>query len=71
MTSSAPSTSTLPAFTYIGEPSEGLELPSAQDLRAALEKGNDDLRLDVLRRVITATMNGTQYVSGRALSWVG
>ena len=61
--SAAASTSSATAYTLIAEASEGLDVPPAQDLRNALQNGTDDLRLDVLRRIITATMNGTAYVS--------
>lgn len=55
------------AWTYISEPVEGVENPSVQDLRAALEKGTDEVKLEILRRVITSTINGTPYVSGGAI----
>ena len=50
------------AWTYIAEPSEGVEQASVQDMRAALEKGSDDLRLDLLRRIVVGTLNGNTYV---------
>lgn len=51
------------AWTYISEAAEAHEQPSVQDLRAALERGTDDVKLDILRRVITGTLNGNAYVS--------
>jgi coatomer subunit beta len=50
------------AWTFVAEPSEGVEYPPASDLRAALQKGSDDTRLEILRRIITATLNGNPYV---------
>lgn len=32
--------------------------PTVQELRTALEKGSDDVKLDVLRKVIVSTLNG-------------
>lgn len=50
------------AWTFISEPSEGSDQLSAQDLRAGLEKGTDDVKLQLLRHIITSTLNGTPYV---------
>lgn len=50
------------AWTYISEPSEGSDQLSAQDLRAGLEKGTDDVKLQLLRHIVTSTLNGTPYV---------
>lgn len=38
-------------------------LATSQDLRAALEKGTDELKLDTLRRIIISTLNGSPHVS--------
>ena len=63
MASGSGSASSIVAWTYIAEPSEGGDQTSAQDFRAALEKGTDDLKLDCLRRIVIGTLNGTSYVS--------
>lgn len=54
------------AWTYIAEPSEGSDQLSAQDIRAGLEKGTDDVKLQLLRHIITSTLNGTPYVRANA-----
>ncbi|BGP38302.1 coatomer subunit beta [Rhodotorula kratochvilovae] len=45
-----------PCFTLVAD--EGDLGYQTQDLRAALEKGTDDLKLDTLRRIIVSTLNG-------------
>jgi hypothetical protein len=40
-----------------------LEVPSSQDLRDALQKGSDEVKLETLRRIIVATLNGQSHVS--------
>ncbi|KAJ7221746.1 coatomer protein [Mycena pura] len=35
-----------------------VEYPSASELRQALEKGSDELKIDTLRKIITSTING-------------
>ncbi|GAA5820021.1 hypothetical protein JCM10212_006158, partial [Sporobolomyces blumeae] len=52
----APTTEKNLAFTLVAD--EGDLGYQPQDLRAALEKGTDDLKLDTLRRIIVATLNG-------------
>lgn len=49
------------SFTLVWE-NASEEMPSTQDLRQALEKGSDDVKLDTLRRIITATLNGSPQV---------
>lgn len=49
------------AFTLISEEVE--TLATSQDLRAALEKGTDELKLETLRRIIISTLNGNPQVS--------
>ena len=39
------------------------ETPSTQELRSSLEKGSDEDKLDTLRRIIVATINGNPQVS--------
>lgn len=52
------STSDAASFTLVWDNASD-EMPSTQDLRHALEKGSDDVKLDTLRRIITATLNGS------------
>jgi coatomer subunit beta len=66
MTSTAGAGSGSIAWTYIAEPSEGSDQLSAQDIRAGLEKGTDDVKLQLLRHIITSTLNGTPYVRANA-----
>ncbi|GAA5976953.1 hypothetical protein JCM10908_005690 [Rhodotorula pacifica] len=48
-----------PCFTLVAD--EGDLGYQTQDLRAALEKGTDDLKLDTLRRIIVSTLNGQPH----------
>jgi len=41
---------------------DGTEMPSTQELRQALEKGTDEVKIETLRRIVIATLNGTQMV---------
>ncbi|CAL1694195.1 unnamed protein product [Somion occarium] len=34
------------------------EIPSTQDLRSALQKGSDEVKIDTLRKIIVSTING-------------
>ncbi|KAF8555045.1 Coatomer, beta subunit [Imleria badia] len=45
-----------PCYTVVFE--DTAETPSTQELRTALEKGSDEDKLDTLRRIIVATING-------------
>ncbi|KAF9235057.1 adaptin N terminal region-domain-containing protein [Melanogaster broomeanus] len=45
-----------PCYTLVFEDTS--ETPSTQELRSALEKGSDEDKLDTLRRIIVATING-------------
>ncbi|EGN93580.1 hypothetical protein SERLA73DRAFT_97514 [Serpula lacrymans var. lacrymans S7.3] len=45
-----------PCYTVVFEDSS--ESPSTQELRASLEKGSDEDKIDTLRRIIVATING-------------
>ncbi|GAA5868542.1 hypothetical protein JCM8547_003180 [Rhodosporidiobolus lusitaniae] len=59
--SSEPSlTAKSPCFTLVADDAEltGTIQYQTQDLRAALEKGTDELKLDTLRRIVTMTLNG-------------
>jgi coatomer subunit beta len=53
------------AFTLVAD--EGDLGYQTQDLRAALEKGTDELKLDTLRRIIVSTLNGQPQVSSPLL----
>ena len=41
---------------------DGTEMPSMQELRQGLEKGTDEVKIDTLRQIVVATINGTQMV---------
>lgn len=58
-------TTKTPCFTLVANDADLLGLPTYQtsDLRAALEKGSDELKLDTLRRIVTMTLNGQPQVS--------
>lgn len=49
-------------FTLVAEDQSEGALATSQDLRAALEKGTDELKLDTLRRIIISTLNGQPHV---------
>lgn len=53
------------AWTYVAEDHNdgGVSQLSEADLRVSLEKGSEDVKLQVLRYIITNTLNGTSYVS--------
>lgn len=69
---SAPSTTKSPCFTLVADDSELLgssQQYQTQDLRAALEKGTDELKLDTLRRIVTMTLNGQPQVRASLNDW--
>ncbi|KIM19845.1 hypothetical protein M408DRAFT_334243 [Serendipita vermifera MAFF 305830] len=37
---------------------DGSEVPSSQEMRSALEKGSDELKIETLRKIIITTLNG-------------
>lgn len=45
-----------PCYTLVHDDAQDQFAP--QDLRAALEKGTDELKLETLRRIIVSTLNG-------------
>ena len=49
-----------PCYTVVTEDSS--ETPSTSDLRSALQKGSDEVKLDTLRKIIVATINGNPQV---------
>ena len=54
------SSSETSCYTVVFEDSS--ESPSTQELRASLEKGSDEVKIDTLRRIIIATSNGNPQV---------
>ncbi|KAG6333321.1 hypothetical protein ID866_5769 [Astraeus odoratus] len=50
-----------PCYTVVFE--DNTETPSTQELRSALEKGTDDDKLEALRKIIVATINGNPQAS--------
>lgn len=40
-----------------------IDAPSSQDLRNALQKGSDEVKLETMRRIIVGTLNGQSHVS--------
>jgi coatomer subunit beta len=49
-----------PCYTVVTE--DNTETPSTQDLRSALQKGSDEVKLDTLRKIIVSTINGNSQV---------
>ena len=47
-------------FTVVWE--DASEMPSTQELRQSLEKGTDEVKIDTLRKIIVATLNGSPQV---------
>ncbi|KAI0348157.1 coatomer protein [Trametopsis cervina] len=43
-------------YTVVND--DGAESPSTSDLRSALQKGSDEVKLDTLRKIIISTING-------------
>lgn len=41
-----------------------VDQPGVQDLRNALQKGSDEVKLETMRRIIVGTLNGQSYVRG-------
>ena len=39
-----------------------LDAPSSQELRNALQKGSDEVKLETMRRIIVGTLNGQSHV---------
>ncbi|PSS29729.1 hypothetical protein PHLCEN_2v2877 [Hermanssonia centrifuga] len=53
-------------YTVVTE--DNTETPSTQDLRSALQKGSDEVKLDTLRKIIVSTINGNpQYAKPQLL----
>lgn len=48
-------------FTVVFE--DPSELPTTQELRTALQKGTDEVKIDTLRKIVIATLNGSAHVS--------
>ncbi len=47
-------------FTVVWE--DASEIPATQELRQLLEKGTDEVKLDTLRKIIVASLNGNPQV---------
>jgi len=43
-----------------------VDTPTSQDLRNALQKGSDEVKLETMRRIIVGTLNGQSHVSRQA-----
>lgn len=52
-----------PCYTVVFDDSS--ETPSTQDLRSALQKGSDEVKVDTLRKIIVSTINGNPQVLQR------
>ncbi|TCD70107.1 coatomer subunit beta [Steccherinum ochraceum] len=50
------SSSEASCYTVVSE--DNSETPSTQDLRSALQKGSDEVKVDTLRKIIVSTING-------------
>lgn len=48
-------------YTVVSE--DSAEMPSTSDLRTALQKGSDEVKVDTLRKIIVSTINGNPQVS--------
>ena len=44
-----------------------VDTPSTQDLRNALQKGSDEVKLETMRKIIVGTLNGQSHVSGGSI----
>lgn len=44
------------SFTFVAD--DGSETPSTQDLRNGLQKGSDEVKIETLKKIINATLNG-------------
>jgi hypothetical protein len=64
------STSSSVAYTVVAADDGASDLGnlSTNDLKNALEKGDVEVKLSVLRFIIISTLNGTSYVS---VDWIG
>jgi hypothetical protein len=49
-----------PCYTVVFDSSS--ESPSLQELRAGLEKGSDEVKIDTLRKILVSTINGNPHV---------
>jgi coatomer subunit beta len=55
------SSSESPCYSVVFE--DNTEYPAIQDIRAALERGTEELKIETLRRIIVSTINGNPQVS--------
>ncbi|THH18996.1 hypothetical protein EW146_g2085 [Bondarzewia mesenterica] len=51
------------AFCYTVVYEDSSETPSTQDMRTALQKGSDEVKIDTLRKIIVSTINGNPQPS--------
>lgn len=49
-----------PCYTIVHD--DLLDSPSTNDLRNALQKGSDEVKLETMRTIIVGTLNGQSYV---------
>ena len=54
-------------YTVVYEDSS--ESLSTQDLRNALQKGSDEVKIDTLRKIIVLTISGNAQVRQRIFTW--
>ena len=52
-----------PCYTVVFE--DSTETATVQELRSALEKGSDEVKIDTLRKIIISTINGNVQVKTR------
>lgn len=53
-------------YTVVFESSA--EYPSSSELRTALEKGSDEVKLEALRKIVISTINGNPQVWFQSVS---
>lgn len=63
---------TAPCYTIVNDDSlDGMSgahgTPTSMELRNALQKGSDEVKLDTMRRIIVDTLNGHNHVSSSSL----
>jgi coatomer subunit beta len=50
------------SYAVVSDDLRQIEQGSTQELRQGLEKGNDEVKLETLRRIVVATLNGNPQV---------
>lgn len=56
-----------PCYTIVHD--DLLDSPSTNDLRNALQKGSDEVKLETMRTIIVGTLNGQSYVRVSCTCW--